>query len=144
MRPATWLRRHRTVAMVCAAQAWGHARRVNPMKSLEASLAQPEEDRMRVRLATGHPRQAEAGRACLVDVLRLPALVGPAEDRVRGLHLGGPVTRDDVRRVGLAVKQLALTPPGTRDDQVTSGSRAAAKPASHSLHCWLFPPHQSH
>lgn len=56
-----------------------------PDEQIVGEHAQPEEDRVRPDVPAGHPLQPEAGLEFFVEVLRLPPLVVPAEDRVRGL-----------------------------------------------------------
>src|SRR5574337_959539 len=95
----------------------GTGEALEPDEQIVGEYAQPEEDRVRPDVPAGHPLQPEAGLEFFVEVLRLPALVVPAEDRARGLQLAGPVAGDRMVDVALLVKEIGLAPPGAFDNE---------------------------
>ena len=92
-------------------------------EQIVGEYAQPKEDRIRVRIAAGHPLQTKLDLQLLMEVLRLAPLAVPQEDRVGGLQLGGLVARDGMVDVGLLVKEVWVAPARTLDGQA-KGVRA--------------------
>ena len=98
---------------------------VNADAQVVRQHANPEQDRMGPGIPTRHLLQPQAGCSCLIEVLRLAALIVPAQHLGGGLLLLCPLAGHDGLRVRLAGihKQIALSPRFALDDQPKRGLR---------------------